>query len=252
MPVYLLPEHEIVFPSPHMARGDGLLALGGDLRTSRLLAAYRSGIFPWYMDGEPILWWSPDPRLVLYPEAFHVARRLRRLIRQQRCAVTVDRDFAGVIRACADTHLSRDGGTWIVPDMIDAYVALHQAGYAHSVEVWQGEELAGGLYGVSLGGAFFGESMFSRRRDASKVGLVRLVEALAEKGFTLIDCQVTTEHLMRFGAREISRARFLSDLQNALRVPTLCGRWQLSPKLETVLPRPVDKVSGETVSGWGQ
>jgi leucyl/phenylalanyl-tRNA--protein transferase len=181
-----------------------------------------------------------------------VARRLRRLIRQQRYAVTVDRDFAGVIRACADTHLSRDRGTWIVPEMVDAYIALHQAGYAHSVEVWQGEELAGGLYGVSLGGAFFGESMFSRRRDASKVGLVRLVEAAAEKGFSLIDCQVTTEHLMRFGAREISRARFLSDLQSALTIPTLCGRWQLSPKLEALRSRPVAAGAGETVTGRGQ
>ena len=249
MPVFLLPENEIVFPSPHLARRDGLLALGGDLRTSRLLAAYRSGIFPWYMDGEPILWWSPDPRLVLYPEAFHVARRLRRLIRQQQYTVSVDRDFAGVIRACAGSHLSRDSGTWIVPEMIDAYIGLHEAGYAHSVEVWQEEELAGGLYGVSLGGAFFGESMFSSRRDASKVGLVRLVEALSEKGFSLIDCQVTTEHLMRFGAREISRARFLSDLRKALTVPTLRGRWRLNPKLEAVRCRSTITGAGETVTG---
>ena len=234
MPVFLLPENEIVFPPPHLARPDGLLAVGGDLGRQRLLAAYRRGIFPWYMGGEPALWWSPDPRLVLYPDELHVARRLRRIIRQGRYRVTVDRDFTGVIRACATTHRSGAEGTWIVPEMIDAYVDLHHAGYAHSVEVWADDVMAGGLYGVSIGGAFFGESMFSHSRDASKVGLVRLVEALKAKGFTLVDCQVTTAHLMRFGAREISRGRFLADLQNALSIPTMMGKWTLDPELHAV------------------
>ena len=237
MPVYLLPDNEIVFPSPHLARNDGLLALGGDLHPSRLLAAYQNGIFPWYMEGEPILWWSPDPRLVIYPGEFHVARRLRRLIRQGRYRVTVDVDFAEVIRCCAETHLANESGTWIVSDMVDAYIDLHRAGYAHSVEVWEKDLLAGGLYGVSIGGAFFGESMFARRRDASKVGLVRLVEALADKGFSLIDCQVTTQHLMRFGAREVPRTQFLADLSEALIAPTFHGRWRLAPSLETTRDR---------------
>ncbi len=238
MPVFLLDENEILFPPPHMARADGLLALGGDLRTERLLAAYGMGIFPWYMAGEPILWWSPDPRLVLYPGELHVSRRLRRLMRQSRYAVTFDHDFPSVIRACAKTHLFREKGTWIVPEMIDAYIDLHEAGFAHSVEVWDGERLAGGLYGVSLGGAYFGESMFTRQRDASKVGLVRLVESLAAKKFELIDCQVTTAHLMRFGAREISRKRFLSDLQEALKRPTRQGPWTPGPEPEAVAGRP--------------
>jgi leucyl/phenylalanyl-tRNA--protein transferase len=227
MPVFLLSDNEVVFPPPNLARADGLLALGGDLRPARLLAAYRRGIFPWYLEGEPILWWSPDPRLVLYPGALHVPRRLGRLIRQGRYSVTTDVDFPAVIRACATTHLSREKGTWILPEMIDAYIALYEIGCAHSVEVWEDGRLAGGLYGVSLGAAFFGESMFSRVRDASKVGLVRLVEMLERKGFTLIDCQVTTKHLMRFGARELPRERFLSELRQALCAPTLPGRWTL-------------------------
>jgi leucyl/phenylalanyl-tRNA--protein transferase len=227
MPVFFLPENEVVFPPPNLARADGLLALGGDLRPDRLLAAYRRGIFPWYMEGEPILWWSPDPRLVLYPEALHVPRRLGRLIRQGRYSVTVDVDFPAVIRACAATHLSRDKGTWILPEMVDAYIALHEAGYAHSVEVWKDGRLVGGLYGVSLGAAFFGESMFTRVRDASKVGLVRLVKALGKNGFTLVDCQVTTKHMIRFGARDLPREQFLSELRLALSAPTLEGRWTL-------------------------
>lgn len=227
MPVFLLSENEVVFPPPHLARSDGLLAVGGDLNPSRLLEAYRRGIFPWYLQGEPILWWSPDPRLVLYPDELHVSRRLRRVMRQGRFVVTVDRSFSQVVRGCAATHLHREKGTWIVPDMIEAYIRLHRRGYAHSVEVWEGGELAGGLYGVSLGKAFFGESMFSRSDNASKVGLVRLVEALSRLGFSMVDCQVTTAHLLRFGARQIHRSRFLAELKDACQAPTICGKWTL-------------------------
>jgi leucyl/phenylalanyl-tRNA--protein transferase len=232
MPVFLLSENEIAFPPPHLARRDGLLALGGDLRPARLLEAYRRGIFPWYLKGEPILWWSPDPRLVLFPEEFHVSRRLKRIIRHGRFVVTVDRSFDEVVRACAATLRGRENGTWIVPEMIEAYVVLHHRGYAHSVEVWQGGQLAGGLYGVSLGRAFFGESMFSRADNASKVGLVCLVEALVRRGFSLVDCQVATAHLLQFGAREISRSRFLAELEEACQAPTLCGKWSLRNGLE--------------------
>lgn len=238
MPVYLLPENEILFPPPHLARRDGLLALGGDLTPQRLLAAYRLGIFPWYLEGEPILWWSPDPRMVLYPEQLHVARRLRRLIRQGGFEVTLDRDFPAVIRGCADTRFRREKGTWIVSDMVQAYIRLHRLGYAHSVEVWHGGELAGGLYGVSLGRAFFGESMFAQKTDASKAGLVRLVEALSGSGFSLVDCQVVTAHLMQFGARKVSRRRFLSDLEQACEAPTLCGSWTLQDGVVTVEAEP--------------
>ncbi len=227
MPVFLLSENETAFPPPHLARSDGLLALGGDLSPSRLLEAYRRGIFPWYLPGEPILWWSPDPRLVLFPDEIHVARRLKRIIRQGRFVVTVDRSFAEVVGACATTLRGTETGTWIIPDMIEAYVGLHHRGYAHSVEVWQGGELAGGLYGVSLGRAFFGESMFSRADNASKVGLVCLVEALVRQGFSIIDCQVTTAHLLQFGAREICRSRFLAELEEACQARTLCGKWLL-------------------------
>ncbi len=248
MPVFLLPEYEIIFPPPHLARPDGLLAIGGNLSRPRLLAAYRRGIFPWYMGGEPILWWSPDPRLVLYPAELHVARRLRRVIRQGRYRVTIDRDFAEVIRACAAIRRSRGEGTWILPEMVDAYIDLHDAGFAHSVEVWEEKALVGGIYGVSLGGAFFGESMFSRRRDASKVGLVRLVEALVDRGFRIVDCQVATAHLKRFGAREIPRRRFLADLQDALAQPTLKGAWILDPDLQAAAEPASHSAAGGTTS----
>ena len=224
MPVFRLSD-QIVFPEPELSREDGLLAVGGDLSLERLILAYRMGIFPWYSNGEPILWWSPDPRLVLYPEALHVSRSLMKTLKQGRFIVTLDRDFRQVIAACAGALRDNQPGTWITADMMDAYCRLHEAGFAHSVEVWNRKELAGGLYGVSLGKCFFGESMFARQNNASKVGLVTLVHLLQKWSFHLIDCQVTTRHLVRLGAREISRKQFMAELKLALKSPTRKGKW---------------------------
>jgi leucyl/phenylalanyl-tRNA--protein transferase len=194
----------------------GLVAIGGDLRPERLLQAYRSGIFPWYDEHEPICWWSPDPRAIFELDGLHVSRRLRRTLRSGCFTVTVNRDFAGVIRGCAE---GREGGTWITPEMIRAYEELHRLGYAHSVEAWHDDELAGGIYGVAIGGFFAGESMFTRHRDASKVALVHLVERLLKKGFLLFDIQFLTEHTSRLGAVEIPRAEYLARLRKAIAAP---------------------------------
>lgn len=224
MPVYHLPE-DLVFPSPHLASKEGLLAIGGDLSVKRLLLAYSNGIFPWYSEGEPILWWSPDPRLVLYPKELRVSRSLRKIIRQKIFEIHMDRAFETVISECAEVRLENQEGTWIVADMVRAYCRLHEVGFAHSVEAWQGDVLAGGLYGVSIGKCFFGESMFTRVTNASKVALVALVEHLKPLNFAFIDCQITTGHLSRFGAREISRSQYLNELTAALKHPTLKGPW---------------------------
>ena len=212
------------FPPVDHALDNGLLAVGGDLSIPRLITAYRRGIFPWYGPGDPILWWSPDPRLVLLPSWLHVPRSLRRVLNQRRFTFSLDRDFEAVIHGCAGAR--RDDGTWLVPEMVAAYIKLHRAGYAHSLEVWRQGRLAGGIYGVALGNCFFGESMFTRVPDASKAGLVALVGWLGSRGFELIDCQVTTEHLLRFGAREIRRGAFLERLEHALRAPDRIGRWE--------------------------
>ena len=200
---------------PESADDSGLVAVGGDLRPERLLEAYRRGIFPWYDESYPVCWWSPDPRAVIEPAGLHVSRRLARTIRSGRFAVTINRDFAGVIRGCADRPTE---GTWIVPDMIDAYERLHQLGVARSVEVWRGGELAGGLYGVALGGFFAGESMFHRVRDASKVALAHLVARLRVGGYTLLDTQFLTAHLASLGAVEIDRQAYMARLAAALDV----------------------------------
>jgi leucyl/phenylalanyl-tRNA--protein transferase len=225
MPVFRL-NQAIAFPPPHLALPEGLLAVGGDLSLPRLVAAYRLGIFPWYTPDEPILWWSPDPRLVIYPRELHVPRRLARTLRQGRFRITYDQAFAQVVTACAGTRRGEHHGTWIVPEMAEAYNRLHRAGIAHSVEAWHSGTLAGGLYGVSLGAVFFGESMFSHVRDSSKAALVDLLGRLRAAGFQLVDCQVTTEHLQRFGAREIPRRDFLRQLAAAVARPTLRGRWR--------------------------
>ena len=201
---------------PEFADDIGLVALGGDLRPGWLLEAYRHGIFPWYNEGDPVCWWSPDPRAIFELDGLHVSRRLRRTIRSGRFTVTVNQDFAGVIRGCAD----RDEGTWIVPDMIDAYERLHRLGYAQSVEVWSGGVLAGGLYGVAIGGFFAGESMFTRVRDASKVALVSVIERLGERRYQLFDTQFVTEHTERMGAVEIPRDEYLARLEQALAIRT--------------------------------
>jgi leucyl/phenylalanyl-tRNA--protein transferase len=223
MPVYRL-DHRLVFPPPDEAE-DGLLAVGGDLRPERLLIAYARGIFPWYGEGLPILWHSPDPRMVLLADRLIVNRSLAKTIRRRPYRVELDRAFADVVRRCAAVPRPGQDGTWITEDMIAAYVALHELGYAHTAEAWEGDRLVGGVYGVSLGGAFFGESMFADRPDASKVAFVALVEQLARWGIGLIDCQVHTEHLERFGAEEWPRPRFLAALATALEAPTRKGRW---------------------------
>jgi leucyl/phenylalanyl-tRNA--protein transferase len=202
-----------IFSLPEWAEPMGLVAVGGDLRPGRLLHAYRHGIFPWYSEGEPVLWWSPDPRAIFDLDGLHVSRRLRRTLRSGRFTATVNRDFAGVIRGCAD----RPGeGTWITEDMIAAYEELHRLGHAHSVEVWHDGRLAGGVYGVAVGGLFAGESMFTRVRDGSKVALVALVERLRQRGFQLFDIQLLTPHTASLGAVEISRDEYLARLRRAL------------------------------------
>lgn len=229
MPIYRLPA-EPLFPPVSEAEPDGLLAVGGDLSPQRLLAAYAQGIFPWYSEGEPILWWSPDPRLVLEPAALHLPRSLAKVLRRGTYRITFDTAFDQVMAACAGVREENGGGTWITPEMRAAYGRLHQLGHAHSVEAWLDPPedpplLAGGLYGIALGGCFFGESMFFRRPDASKAAFVTLVRTLDRLGFTLIDCQQTTHHLVRFGAHEIPRHRFLSHLHHALRRPLPPGSW---------------------------
>lgn len=197
----------------------GLLAMGGDLSAERLVAAYRHGCFPWYSHGQPLMWWSPDPRTVLFPEELHVPRSLRKTLRQQHFRITYDSAFEQVIHACAQPR-SSDSGTWVTPAMQSAYTRLHQLGHAHSVEVWHGQQLVGGLYGIAMGRLFFGESMFARMSDASKVGFATLVQDLQQAGFVLIDCQMPTEHLARFGARDIPRSKFQQYLQRDLDSPS--------------------------------
>ncbi len=214
------------FPPTEAARREpnGLLAAGGDLSPGRLLEAYRQGIFPWFNPGEPILWWSPDPRMVLLPEEFRVSRSLKKRLRRVDYEVRVDTAFEEVMRACAAPR-TRQRGTWITADMVAAYVRLHRLGYAHSVETWIQGELAGGLYGVAIGRAFYGESMFARTSDASKVAMAHLVRQLRRWGFGLIDCQMATAHLASLGAREISRLEFRSRLDRLVNQTGVRGPW---------------------------
>jgi len=227
MPLFALSE-EIAFPPPHLATEEGLLAVGGDLGAERLLLAYRMGIFPWYSEGEPILWWSPDPRLVLLPGRFHVSRSLAKALRRGSFEVTADRAFRDVIRACATTPRRDQEGTWITEEMIRAYCELHDLGYAHSVECWTDGELSGGVYGISLGRCVFAESMFTRVTDASKAALATLARQLLAWDFEMIDCQVTTQHLLSLGAETIPRPEFLRLLAEGLRGETHRGRWVLT------------------------
>jgi leucyl/phenylalanyl-tRNA--protein transferase len=215
------------FPDPNQTDADGLVAYGGDLSPQRLLAAYAQGIFPWpYHEGWPILWYSPDPRLVLLPSELHISRSLRKTLNKGVFEVRFDTAFAQVIHVCATAQRPNQQGTWITADMLQAYCVLHTLGFAHSVEAWADGELVGGLYGVSLGTAFFGESMFTHRAEASKVAFVGLVQQLRAWDFCFVDCQVYTPHLARFGAVEWPRKRFLQALKKALRVPTRQGRWE--------------------------
>jgi leucyl/phenylalanyl-tRNA--protein transferase len=213
------------FPPVSEADEDGILAVGGDLTTERLVEAYRRGIFPWYSEGLPILWHCPDPRFVLDPHALHVPKSLRKVMNRGTYEVRFDTDFNGVIDGCAKTRRPGQRGTWITRDMRKAYARLFDLGYVHTSEAWLGGKLVGGLYGVALGGVFFGESMFAHADDASKVAFVTLVEWLRLRGVTLIDCQQQTAHLARFGAEPWPRARFVAAVEAAMVVPTLQGRW---------------------------
>ena len=236
--LYWLDEHNPRSPFPAaeqaMDEPNGLLAVGGDLSPVRLEQAYRQGIFPWYGPGQPILWWSPDPRCMFHPGWLHVSRRLARRLRSDTFTVTLDTDFRGVICGCAAPRADQPG-TWIVPEMMAAYEELFHLGVAHSVECWDERgELVGGLYGVALHGAFFGESMFSHRTDASKACMAWLSAQLHRWGFRLFDCQVSSPHLQRMGAVDVSRSRFLRELEAALARPHRRGPWQFDPDLDPV------------------
>lgn len=226
MPVFWLDDESLDFPAPELATPEGIIAVGGDLSAERLLTAYSEGIFPWFNEGDPILWWSPDPRFVLFPSELVVSRSMRPYFNQKKFQVSFDRDFEGVMRNCQQSNRNgQSGDTWITEDMIQAYVQVHRLGYAHSVEVWQEDELVGGLYGISLGKIFFGESMFAKVSNASKYGFITLVQNLREKGFVLIDCQQQTQHLGSLGARPISRKSFLQYLEENKKQETLTGSW---------------------------
>lgn len=216
------------FPPVARASAEGIVAAGGDLSAARLLEAYRHGIFPWYEEGEPIVWWSPDPRFLLFLGEFHLSRRFRRQLRRECPRITFDTAFAPLIALCREVHGNREG-TWITAGMAAAYGELHRLGIAHSVEAWHGDELVGGLYGVSLGRCFFGESMVSRQSGASRAALAALVSLLRDRGFTWIDCQVPTGHLAALGAREIPRERFLGLLEAGLEQPGIEGSWARLP-----------------------
>jgi leucyl/phenylalanyl-tRNA--protein transferase len=226
------------FPPAELAlqQPNGLLAAGADLSPSRLIEAYAQGIFPWFGREDPLLWWSPDPRMVLYVRELRISRSLRRVIRSARFRVTLDATFAAVIAGCAEPRPGQDG-TWITPEMNDAYCRLFEMGHAHSVEVWSGDRLAGGLYGVALGRMFFGESMFSRENNASKVGFVHMVAQFGRWGMPLIDCQMPTSHLASFGAREIPRSEFLDLVHHLVPQPARSSPWHLDEDLSDALSR---------------
>ncbi len=230
MAIYRLPE-EPVFPPPDEAEEDGLLAVGGDLTPERLLLAYSQGIFPWPHQGWPMLWFSPDPRMVLLPHEIKLQRSLRQTIKKQRFEIRLDTAFARVMEGCKGTRRPGQKGTWITKGIIKAYVALHELGFAHSAEAWLEDELVGGLYGISLGRAFFGESMYATVDDASKVAFAALVAQLARWKFDFIDAQVHTPHLERFGAKLIPRAEYLQRLEATLKQPALRGPWKLDAPL---------------------
>jgi leucyl/phenylalanyl-tRNA--protein transferase len=223
MPVYRLID-ETVFPPIEEAEEGGLLAVGGDLSPERLLAAYREGIFPWYNEGEPILWWSPDPRFVIFVEELHVSRSMRQFLKKEIVHITFDSAFKEVISSCSKPRPEQDG-TWITAEMREAYLNLYNLGFAHSVEVWKDKALVGGLYGVSLGRLFFGESMFSEMPNASKAALIHLHSFLRERGFSVIDCQIGSRHLRHLGARFIPRKEFSRILKDSLQYDTLRGNW---------------------------
>ncbi|MBT8218679.1 MAG: leucyl/phenylalanyl-tRNA--protein transferase [Bacteroidia bacterium] len=217
---------DIEFPDPNEADSEGIVAIGGDLSIPTLLSAYRIGIFPWFNENQPILWWSPDPRFVLFPKELKIAKSMRSYFNQKKFKITFDHAFQSVINACQE--IRRKGqlpGTWITEDMKRAYIQLHNAGYAHSVEVWDDEDLVGGLYGVAIGKVFFGESMFSLKSNASKMGFIQLVKTLRSRGYKIIDCQQETRHLQSLGARSIPRKIFLDRIKKLTMYPTDNESW---------------------------
>jgi leucyl/phenylalanyl-tRNA---protein transferase len=224
MPVYRLPK-EPVFPPAEKADEDGLIAVGGDFDPERLLQAYAAGIFPWFVESDIIYWFSPDPRLVLFPEDFHVQRSLQRLLATNRFTTKMDTRFHDVISRCASISRKNERGTWISEKFIEGYDRLHQLGFAHSFETYEGDQLVGGLYGISLGKAFFGESMFHNTSNASKIALVTLMNMMKDQGFYFVDCQTYSDHFTRMGAQSISRVEYLERLDQALKHPTMRGSW---------------------------
>ncbi len=224
MPVFLLNE-DLVFPDPDQANEDGLLAIGGDLRPDRLLLAYETGLFPWYSPPDPVLWWCPDPRCVLFLDELKISKSMRNVLNRGSFSVTFDEAFLEVVDGCRSVDRKGQQGTWITSEVMESYHYLHRLGVAHSVEVWQKGKLVGGLYGVSLGRMFFGESMFATVSNASKVGFIALVELLKPLGFPFIDCQIYNDHLGSLGATYISRREFLDTLAQQLRYDTLRGSW---------------------------
>ena len=228
MPLYRLdPRFPELFPDPLRVNGEGPACFGGDLSPERLFAAYRLGFFPWFAEGEPILWWHPDPRFVLFPGELKVSKSMRPYFNQQKYRVTYDRSFRRVMQECRNLYRPGQWGSWITDDLIEGYAGLHELGIAHSVEVYEEDDLVGGLYGLALGKVFFGESMFFKRPNASKFGFISLVRRLHERGYRLVDCQQETAHLKSLGARAISRAAFIDHLALVPEESTERGRWQL-------------------------
>ncbi|MFP4363702.1 MAG: leucyl/phenylalanyl-tRNA--protein transferase [Spirochaetia bacterium] len=222
---YLPEHHDFPFPAVEEATGEGIVAVGGNLSPGMLLSAYRRGIFPWFSPGEPILWWSPDPRFILFPEDLHISRSMKKVLKRGEFSFSLDTNFPYVIQRCSEVYREGQYGTWITDDMLSSYIKLHQLGYAHSVEAWKDGEIVGGLYGVSLGDCFFGESMFSDISNASKAAFITFVQFFRDKGIALIDCQVRTEHLGTLGAKEIPRKDFLSILDKNLVNQDKIGKW---------------------------
>lgn len=237
MPVFRLP-NEHVFPPPHLAHPSGVLAVGGDLHPDRVLLAYQSGIFPWYSEGQPLWWYSPDPRMVLIPGDLRIQRSLKKRVRRGDYTVTFDTAFEDVLSACAEIPRPDQGGTWLTAPLQAAFIELHARGIAHSVEAWHDGALVGGLYGLGIGKAFCGESMFARRSDASKVAFVHLVRQLDRWGFPLVDCQVHTPHLERFGAQETPRGAYLQRFHSASALAGRPGPWQFDSGFDPLAVAP--------------
>lgn len=228
MPIYALDKNYLSFPPPHLAEQDGMLAIGGDLSPERLLLAYQMGIFPWFSKYEPIMWWSPDPRCVLFPEDLRISKSMKQIFKKGIFKVTADQSFRAVITACQNQPRKGQSGTWITEEMLEAYCELHKMGLAHSVEVWNSsQELVGGLYGISMGNCYFGESMFARQSNASKAGFITLVHNLQKWGFELVDCQIHTNHLESLGAVNIPRKSYLMIIEKTLKHETIKGKWEL-------------------------